>query len=70
MLWQYGSFLDCSVCVCVLVISVSLLQSAMLPGLESLREDLEASQPDKVVYTPFKTHTRFVKIHDAVGFVL
>ena len=37
--------------VCVSVISVSLLESNMLPGLESLREDLEASQPDKVVST-------------------
>ena len=23
----------------------------MLPGLDSLREDVEASQPDKLVYT-------------------
>ena len=37
--------------MCVSVISVSLLESDMLPGLESLREDLEASQPDKVVST-------------------
>ena len=49
-------FLDWCVCVCVcvcvwVVISVSLLVSDVLPGLDSLREDLEASQPDKVVYT-------------------
>ena len=31
------------------VISASLLSSHILPGLASLMEDLEASQPDKVV---------------------
>jgi hypothetical protein len=40
--------LDCYRNISECFISVSLLQTAMLPGLESLREDLEASQPDKV----------------------
>jgi hypothetical protein len=43
--------LDCYNNISECFISLSLLESAMLPGLDSLREDLEASQPDKLVYT-------------------
>jgi hypothetical protein len=43
---------------------VSLLESAILPGLDSLREDLEASQPDKVPAVELLTKNSRAKIEE------
>ena len=49
VLWLVGGVVCWSILNQSPVISASLLSSHILPGLASLMEDLEASQPDKVV---------------------